>query len=304
MEKTNFTGKEVTALRYSVSKNYTKDGEKFRLDVKISLDDDCKNMCCDWSITGDIYKIAKNGRLIYWGGGCIHEDIPKHFPKLKKFVVLHLSDCHGAPMYAVENGYYIMNKEGKENAREYLRATDEEINILSTAGDKQYFKFLLFRLGIVAKWQKESDEAIKELETLTGYKWVNPYKSNEERRHVLITDEEVKEISNKIESGYYTPEAVKAREEKARAKAIEKKRNEIINDCKKGVEKLERQRDIMLYILDSGLPVDNVIYYDHTNIVVFNWMDYREKVTQADFIDFVNNVDYSRLPEGITFEIK
>ena len=304
MENTNFTGKEVNALRYSVSKIYKENGETFRIDVKISLDDDCKNTCCDWSITGNIYRKAKNGRFVHWGGGCIHNDILKHFPGFKKFVDLHLSDCHGAPMHAVENGYYIMNKEGKEKAREYLRATDEEIKILSTAGDKQYFKFLLYHLGIIAKWQNESNEAIKELETLTGCKWVNPYNGDEERKHVSITDEEAKEINEKIESGYYAPEAVKARKEEARAKAIENKRNEIINDCKKGVEKLERQRDIMLYILDSGLPVDNVIYYDHTNKVVFNWKDYGDKISQADFIDFVNNVDYSKLPEGVTFEIK
>ena len=29
-----------------------------------------------------------------------------------------------------------------------------------------------------------------------------------------------------------------------------------------------------------------------------------EKVSQEDFISFLNNVDYSKLPEGITFEIK
>ena len=304
MKNNDLTGKEVNALRYSVSKVYNEGGETFKIVVKISLDDDCKNTCCDWSITGDIYRRKRNGSYEDYRGGCIHDDILKHFPGFKKFVDLHLSDCHGAPMYAVENGYYIMNKEGKEKAREYLRATDEEINILSMSGDKQYFKYLLHHLGIVARWQNESEEAIKELEKLTGCKWVNPYKGDEERKHVSITDEEIKEINEKLESGYYTPEAVKAREEEARLKAIEKKRNEIINHCKKGVEKLERERDVMLYVLNSGLPVDNVIYYDHTNKVVFNWLDYRDKISQADFIDFVNNIDYSKLPEGITFEIK
>lgn len=31
--------------------------------------------------------------------------------------------------------------------------------------------------------------------------------------------------------------------------------------------------------------------------------DYEKKITQEEFDDFVNNVDRSRLPEGIKFEI-
>ena len=304
METIKLNGKVANELRYSASKMYNEDGNTFKIIVKISLDDECKNICCDWSITGNIYRRKKNGGFEDWKGGCVHEDILKHFPEFKKFVDLHLSDWHGAPIYAAENGYYIMNKDGKEKAREYLRITEDEANKLSMAGDEKYFKFLLYHLGIVSRWQNESGEAIKELESLTGCKWVNPYEYEEERRHVIITDEEVKEINEKIESGYYTAESVKARKEEERAKAIEKKRNEIINYCKKNVEELKRKRDIMLYILDSGLPVDNVIYYDYSNKIVFNWRDYGDKISQADFIEFINNIDYSRLPDGITFEIK
>lgn len=60
----------------------------------------------------------------------------------------------------------------------------------------------------------------------------------------------------------------------------------------------------MLYILDSGMPVDNVIYYPGSNKVVFNWKDYCAKITQAQFVDFVNSVDYSKLPDGVEFSIK
>ena len=110
--------------------------------------------------------------------------------------------------------------------------------------------------------------------------------------------------TSKIETGYYTPEAITARKEEARKNAIEKKRNEIISRCASAVRKAETERNVLLYIIDSGLSVDNVIYYDHTNKVVFNWLDYKDKISQGDFVDFLNNVDYSKLPEGITFEIK
>lgn len=60
----------------------------------------------------------------------------------------------------------------------------------------------------------------------------------------------------------------------------------------------------MLYVFDYGLSVDNVIYYDHTNTLVFNWCYYENKITKEEFDDFVNNMDRSQLPEGIKFEFK
>lgn len=45
----------------------------------------------------------------------------------------------------------------------------------------------------------------------------------------------------------------------------------------------------MLCVFDYGLSTDNVIYYNHTNTLSFNWRDYGEKITQEEFDDFVNN---------------
>lgn len=66
----------------------------------------------------------------------------------------------------------------------------------------------------------------------------------------------------------------------------------------------ETDKKVMLCVFDYGLSTDNVIYYNHTNTLSFNWCDYREKITQEEFDDFVNNVDRSQLPEGIKFELK
>lgn len=65
----------------------------------------------------------------------------------------------------------------------------------------------------------------------------------------------------------------------------------------------ETDKKIMLCVFDYGLSTDNVIYYNHTNTLSFNWRDYGEKITQEEFDDFVNNVDRSQLPEGIKFEL-
>lgn len=65
----------------------------------------------------------------------------------------------------------------------------------------------------------------------------------------------------------------------------------------------ELSKDSQESVFDYGLSTDNVIYYNHTNTLSFNWRDYGEKITQEEFDDFVNNVDRSQLPEGIKFEL-
>lgn len=220
------------------------------------------------------------------------------------FVDLHLSNHYGAPMYPVENGFYHITNSSKETAINYLRLTEAEYDSLYQAEDKQHFKYLLFSLGIVERWKRESNEALKKLEELTGQTWENPYKPENERFTLKLTDEERTTITNRINDGYYRPEAVQARKDEEKRKAYEKKRAEIINDCKKKQQKAENEKRVMLAVLDAGLSLRNVIYYDHSNELVFNWKDHETKVTEEDFNKFVSSVDRSLLPDGITFKMK
>ena len=292
-------------ISYTASKNYVENGTTYRIDVEIQLADECKNGVCHWSITADIYGKRQNGRFVWCSGGCCHNEISKHFPEFSKFVALHLSDCYGAPLYAVENGYYHMKNSSKETVIDYLRITETEYNLLCQSEDKQYFKYLLYSMGIVNRWNEESKAAIKDLEALTGNEWVNPYEYDKERKHIeAFTDEEAAEFNERIESSYYTPEAIQARKKAESRRAYEVKRAEIISDYEKKVSRLEEEKTVKLYILDSGLSIDNVIYYADRKEVVFNWLEYRDKTGQEIFIDFLNNVDYSKLPEGITFKMK
>lgn len=296
---------KTNILSYTASKNYVENGTTYRIDVKIQLTDECKNGVCHWSITADIYGKRQNGRFVWCSGGCCHNEISKHFPEFSKFVALHLSDCYGAPLYAVENGCYHMKNSSKETVIDYLRITETEYNLLCQSEDKQYFKYLLYSMGIVNRWNEESKAAIKDLEALTGNEWVNPYEYDKERKHIeAFTDEEAAEFNERIESSYYTPEAIQARKKAESRRAYEVKRAEIISDYEKKVSRLEEEKTVKLYILDSGLSIDNVIYYADRKEVVFNWLEYRDKIGQEIFIDFLNNVDYSKLPEGITFKMK
>ena len=99
-------------------------------------------------------------------------------------------------------------------------------------------------------------------------------------------------------------EAIAKRREDEKRSLTEKKRNKILERYSDIELKARNERDIMLYILDSGMPTDNVIYYPSLNKVVFNWKDYDAKITQEQFVDFANSIDYSKLPDGIEFSIK
>lgn len=295
---------KTNELSYNVTKIYVEYGITYKINVRISLGDCCKNGVCDWSITADIYEKRRNGRFVLCTSSCCHEEILKYFPEFKPFVNLHLSNHYGQPMYPVENGFYHLKNSDKEKTMNYLRITETEYNTLrDSAEDKAYFTYLLYTLGIVDRWEQESLKAIKQLEALTGNTWENPYKPENERFVLRLTDEERTLIENRIKDGYYTSEAIQERKDQKKREEYEKKRNEIIADCEKEIQKAENRKLIRLAILDAGIPLKNVIYYDHSNELVFNWNDRETKVTKNQFDEFVKTVDKTKLPKNITFKL-
>lgn len=292
-------------LRWNPKKIYHEEGNVYKICAKVSLDDDCNNMHAGFSITADVYEKTKNGRWLWVAGGCQHDLISKHFPELKRFIPLHLCSHDGSPMHPVENGSFHVYNSSEIITNDYLRLSDGELQKLNAAPkDHAYFKYMLFHLGIVARWQKEADEFIRFLEEKTGVEWENPYTPEQEHFRLEISAEEKAKIETKISNGYYSEEAIAERNEARRIAKIEAQREEILAKYNKTEQQARNERDIKLYILDSGLPTDNVIYYNHTNEVVFNWKDYDKKITQEQFVDFINQVDYSKLPDGVEFSIK
>lgn len=294
---------ETNTLKYTVVKSFREKGITYKVITTIKLHDECKNGTCSWSITGILQQKKGNGRFYDIGHGCIHEEILKASPKLKMFVDLHLCDWRGTPLYPVETGYYFLQKD-KKQAKEYLRVTDEEMEILSKCDNKEYFKYQLFALSIVERWQAESKKAIQALEELTGDVWVNPYKESEERHRFVLSDEEREEMEGKILSGYYTESAIQERKEAERIAEIEKRKNEVIKTFEKRINKATKEKDVKLAILGAGLLSDNYIYYVEGNNVVFNYYSYHDKVTEEEYNNMLKNIDYSLLPEGIKFEFK
>ena len=291
---------KVKDLSYNVTKYYVENGIIHKMDVRISLGDRCKNGVCDWSITADIYEKRRNGRFVLCAGDCCHEEILKCFPQFETFVGLHLCNHYGQPVYPVENGVYHLVSGDKEKAMDYLRITETEYDILrDSVEDKEYFKYLLYTLGIVDRWKRESLKAIRQLEALTGNTWENPYRPGNEHFALELTDEERTLTEDRIKGGYYTG----AREDRKKREEYEKKRDEIIADYEKEIQKAENRKLVRLAVLDTGIPLENVIYCNHTNELAFNWNDYEEKVTQEQFDRFVDTVDRNKLPENITFRL-
>lgn len=294
---------KTDTLKYTVVESFREKGITYKVITTIKLHDECKNGTCSWSITGILQQKKGNGRFYDIGHGCIHEEILKASPKLKMFVDLHLCDWRGTPLYPVETGYYFLQKD-KKQAKEYLRVTDEELEFLAKCEDKDCFKYQLFALGIVERWQEESRKAIQALEELTGDVWVNPYKESEERHRLVLSDEEREGIEGKILSGYYTESAIQERQEAKRIAEIEKRKNEVIKTFEKRINKAAKEKDVKSAVLGAGLLSDNYIYYVEGNNVVFNYYSCHDKVTEEEYNNMLKNIDYSLLPEGIKFEFK
>lgn len=277
-------------LTYLSTKFFTENKEEYRITVTVSLDDDCRSNMCDWSVTADVRWKNQRGQYKEYMGGCCHDEVAKHFPELAKFISLHLCNHYGAPMYPVENGIYHVRRSGMSVAMEYLRISEQECAELYKASeDELYFKYQLFNLGIVDRWKRESEELIAELEKLCGKKWVNPYKPEEERFVLTLTDEERSLIEERIKAGHYSSENIEKRRVEAHKAKMAAKRAEICERYDKKIRQAEAEKKIILCVFDYGLPINNVIYYPHTNTLSFNWNDYGGKITQEEFDDFVNN---------------
>lgn len=68
---------------------FTEHGTKYRITAKAQYDDKCGNGHNTFSLTADIDEARGNG----WresSGGCLHEEIAKHFPELAPLIKWHL----------------------------------------------------------------------------------------------------------------------------------------------------------------------------------------------------------------------
>jgi hypothetical protein len=275
------------------------------ISIKIQLGDDCKNGHQDFSVTGNIYQAGKPQAGRYFiSGGCIHEDIAKHFPQFIHFIKLHLCDYDGVPMYATENGFYHL-KHGFNNClpdsikfekkyQEYYRITKRQFNALKAAKSETQYNDVLVATGILTQWKEEAQKAIKELQQLTGLSFINDsVRSN----YKAVTPEEREEENKKITTGYYTPEAEILREETKKQNALQALQNELSESIEKHTLEYKAKKEVLLKGGEKALKC--CIYYPHTKEINFNWTP-SELLPIAKVMDLIRRLN---LPTGVTAKI-
>lgn len=270
------------------------DGTQF--DIKVRLDDECKNGHADFSITGTSYaagKIKCERNMIC--SGAMGDEIAKEFPEFAIFDRLHLCDFNGAPMYAVGNGLYNLKRLQVAEFCKYFRCTPAERAALAPAESKEDFAVILYKSDIPARWKKEADEARALLEKWTGDTFEYP---STRSNFTPPTPEQIEAFEARQKEGYYTPEAKKQRADKQATDARAAQFAAIAAERDKATNKADQEYKVKHAVLTAGLPIDNFIYYNHTATGVFNWLDYGEKITPEQFAAAALSVD------GVTFQIK
>jgi hypothetical protein len=320
-------------LRHTATKPIMVNGKNGRIVVNIRLNDECKNGHQDFSITGDIYTSpTSNADRYHYTGGCIHDEIEKHFPQFKPFIKLHLCDFSGAPMYPQANGLYLIQKgferlngkTQKEYFCDYYRVSPEQYDVLKGSENKTEFAIHLMKLGIIDSWREEANKAIKLLEKLTGNEFLNDSKRSQ---FTPPTPEEIADHEKKVKEGYFTPE----KKEERRVKALNDKREEMIKAVEDGenekIEKAKIEISIKKVMINKFFELCNLaerdtfhlpenlrffknwIYYNHSNTICFNWNDspYEEKLSAEQFYKVYHSLtddEIELLPLGITIELE
>lgn len=271
-------------------------GNGERLSIEIRLNDKCKNGHQDFSTTGEI---TKNG---HWrSSGCLHDEIKKHFPQFKKFILLHGRDFTGAPTYAIGNGFYHLRqvREGEQTEQDfckYLRIDKSEFNkINKTAFSEVSFYLALKEIKIFDRWRAEANEAIETLEELTGKKLL----IDSTRTQVNHPEpEQIHQEQQRIASGYYTPKARKQREREVFKKYIEEENQYFKNK----ISSIREEQKIKLQVLRKGgkKAYKSCIYYNHSRTLSFNWSS-SDTITREEFEKLKNKLN---LPEGMKIEFK
>lgn len=296
-------------LRHKIDIN----NNKANAQIKIRLNDECKNGHQDFSVTATIWEIGKtrsDRNMI--SGGCCHDEILKLRPDLKIFIDLHLCDFNGAPMYTEANGYYHLtigfNNTKPQDAGfkakfcEYYRITPEQFEVLKTSESETRFKYNLEKLGIINQWKAEAQKAIKAMEDLTGKEFLNDSKRSQ---YTPLTEEEIATEEHRQLEGYYTAQNIQARKSEKLAEQIAKIKSDLVKDKDEVIKSALSEYNVKIAILEAGISLNNFIYYKHSNEAVFNWKSYEPKITEAELntlIEFVKNGNYE-LPKNIVFKL-
>ena len=236
-------------MKNLVYKNKYRDGD-LRVEVEVKLYKLRGNKYPYWSVTGTIKK--GYGIELEEIGGAIGDRLIEYFPEVEQFERLHSSDGKGIPNWSIENGWYYKQTRNREALKNNLRLKDEEVNVLMNMPDKDSFRYCIHVSGIEKRWNKESEDAIAELERLSGDKLV--IDEGEEIGQEIMTEEEVMVHEKKISEGYYDSDKVLERENKKKEEEKEIALKDILSAYNKRKDDAVKMRDLMQLLIEGGVP--------------------------------------------------
>lgn len=236
-------------MKNLVYRNKYKDGD-LRAEVEVELYKLRENKYPYWSVTGTIKK--GYGIDLEEISGAIGDRLIEYFQEIEPFEKLHLSDGKGIPNWSIANGWYYKQTRNREALKNNLRLSDEETDVLMNMPDKDSFRYCIHVSGIEKRWNKESEDAIAELERLSGDKLT--VDEGEEIGQKVMTEEEVKVHEKKISEGYYNPDKVLERENKKKEEEREIALKDILDTYNKRKDDAVKMRDLMQLLIDGGVP--------------------------------------------------
>lgn len=290
------TATVTNKLGYTIS--YVRGNTK--TNIKIRLDDDCKNGHEDFSITCDIYEKNGKGTWVDAGGGADHDHILKLQPGLQLFVDLHLSTWQGIPMHCIANGFYWLagylglpwikchgssgsyaktKEQCLEIFKSHLRIGDDLLPRFLEVREPAELQIAIEDAGLVSEWRRQANEAIAILEGWSGEK----FESKATRGSwVKSTSQERAEVQARREGGYYRPESIAARDEEKRLADIKSRRQKLLQARDRDVRKIDANLELELFMLENS-TIKNWIYYDHTNQISVNWTTTEKLAAKEEF---------------------
>lgn len=108
-------------------KQITYYGEACRIIAVVRYDDECGNGHNSFSITGEINS-TDSRRDNFVAGGCLHDEISKHFPELAPLVKWHLCSAD-KPMHYIANTVYHALEHGPTHAWVYFTGQNDPLGV-------------------------------------------------------------------------------------------------------------------------------------------------------------------------------
>lgn len=293
-------------MKYQRTRTVGYYGATLKFTATFSLDDDCKNGVCDFSITGDAIctvgkqGICKKGDYIY--GGCCHDEITKYFPELVPFIPLHLSNEFGQPMYPVDNFiYHINQRESDEKLCGWYRVTKEQLAVLrESVIDKGFFQYQLMKLGVIDQWRKEAEKAIAWLEEKTGQTFTH----TENPKHTLPNSEAFEAMEQRVLAGEFTSTAIQDKMKAEHKAWQDEKIAEINKEYEQSCEFINRKHELALWCVENA-PTQNYSFWAYNGFgyenkpkfqLKLNAYSWKSKITEEEYQAFLERTS---IPDGL-----